>query len=105
KIEGIYPMPPSSRRTTHESPLKKGTLGGLAVVTGVVLAACGRRSSSSSSTSSSTQLRSGAAKGTVVVGSANFPENELLAEIYILALQGKGIKVTPKLNIGSRDVY
>ena len=97
-------MPPSARRTTHASPLKKGTLGGLAVVTGLVLAACGS-SSSGSSTSSSNPLASGAAKGTVVVGSANFPENELLAEIYILALQGKGIKVTPKLNIGSREVY
>jgi len=41
----------------------------------------------------------------VVVGSANFPESELLAEVYILALQAKGIKVTPKLNIGSREVY
>ncbi len=41
----------------------------------------------------------------MVVGSANFPENELLAEIYIQALQAKGIKVTPKLNIGSREVY
>ena len=41
----------------------------------------------------------------MVVGSANFPENELIAEIYILALQGKGIKVTPKLNIGAREVY
>jgi osmoprotectant transport system substrate-binding protein len=98
-------MPPSARRTTHASPLKKGTLGGLAVVTGLVLAACGSSSSGSSSTSSSNPLASGAAKGTVVVGSANFPENELLAEIYILALQGKGIKVTPKLNIGSREVY
>jgi osmoprotectant transport system substrate-binding protein len=41
----------------------------------------------------------------VVVGSANFPEDELLAEIYIQALQAKGIKVTPKLSIGAREVY
>jgi osmoprotectant transport system substrate-binding protein len=41
----------------------------------------------------------------VVVGSANFPEDELLAEVYVLALQGKGVKVTSKFNIGAREVY
>jgi osmoprotectant transport system substrate-binding protein len=41
----------------------------------------------------------------VVVGSANFPEDELLAEIYVLALQAKHVKVTPKFNIGAREVY
>jgi len=60
---------------------------------------------SSSATASSNPLSQGGSSGSVVVGSANFPENELLAEIYILALQGKGIKVTPKLNIGTREVY
>jgi osmoprotectant transport system substrate-binding protein len=39
------------------------------------------------------------------VGSANFPEDELLAQIYADALQGKGVKVTTKLNIGAREVY
>ncbi len=41
----------------------------------------------------------------MVVGSANFPENEVLAEVYALALQAKGVKVTTKLNIGAREVY
>jgi osmoprotectant transport system substrate-binding protein len=41
----------------------------------------------------------------VVVGSANFPEDELLAEIYVQALKAKGVKVTPKFNIGAREVY
>jgi osmoprotectant transport system substrate-binding protein len=40
-----------------------------------------------------------------VVGSANFPESELLAEVYVIALQNKGIKATAKLNIGSREAY
>jgi osmoprotectant transport system substrate-binding protein len=90
--------------------------GGIAALTAVALAAvtaCSSSSSSSaspggnaaSSSSSSNPLSQGGASGTVVVGSANFPESELLAEIYILALQAKGIKVTPKLNIGSREVY
>jgi len=47
----------------------------------------------------------GAASGkTVVVGSANFPENVLLASIYSQALQAKGVKVEEKFNIGSREV-
>jgi osmoprotectant transport system substrate-binding protein len=40
----------------------------------------------------------------VVVGSANFPENSLLAEIYAQALEGAGAKVERKFDIGSREV-
>jgi osmoprotectant transport system substrate-binding protein len=43
--------------------------------------------------------------GTLVVGSANFPENVLLAEIYAGALSAKGVKIEKKLNIGSRETY
>jgi osmoprotectant transport system substrate-binding protein len=43
--------------------------------------------------------------GSLVVGSANFPESQLLGEIYAQALEAKGIKVTRKFNIGSREVY
>jgi osmoprotectant transport system substrate-binding protein len=93
-----------------------GATAALTAVALAAVAACSSSSSSSSSSaasspaasatsSSSNPLSQGAAAGTVVVGSANFPENELLAEIYIQALQAKGIKVTPKLNIGSREVY
>ena len=41
--------------------------------------------------------------GTVVVGSNNFAESTLLADIYGEALKAKGIKVTYKHNIGSRE--
>ncbi|MGW0843949.1 ABC transporter substrate-binding protein [Streptomyces sp. NPDC002787] len=41
----------------------------------------------------------------IVVGSANFPENQLLAEIYAQALEDKGLKVTRKFDIGAREVY
>jgi len=41
----------------------------------------------------------------LTVGSANFPENVLLAEIYAQALEAKGAKVSRKLNIGAREVY
>ncbi|MDX8033468.1 ABC transporter substrate-binding protein [Lentzea sp. BCCO 10_0856] len=42
---------------------------------------------------------------TIVVGSGNFPESRLLAEIYAEALASKGIKVSKKLNIGNRELY
>lgn len=42
---------------------------------------------------------------TIVVGSANFPESTVLAEIYAQALAAKGIKVSKKLNIGNRELY
>jgi len=78
--------------------LRRSAVPGIAVTVGLALAAC----SSSTSTSPLTPATS---KGTVAVGSANFPESELLAEIYSLALQGKGVKVTEKFNIGAREVY
>jgi osmoprotectant transport system substrate-binding protein len=100
-----------SRLRMAGSRLRTPVFAGLAVFTGVALAACGSSSPSTSSSgspsssSSSNPLASAAPSGSVVVGSANFPENELLAEIYVLALQGKGVKVTPKFNIGAREVY
>ena len=72
---------------------------GLAAVAGLALSACG------SSGKSSNPLSGGATKGSVVVGSANFPEDELLAEIYAQDLQAHGIKVTTKFNIGAREIY
>lgn len=43
--------------------------------------------------------------GKIVVGSANFPENALIAEIYAGALNDSGVKAGTKLNIGQREVY
>ncbi|MEO3782058.1 ABC transporter substrate-binding protein [Actinocorallia sp. B10E7] len=42
---------------------------------------------------------------TIVVGSAAFPGNVLLAELYAGALEDKGLKVERKLGIGEREVY
>lgn len=42
---------------------------------------------------------------TITVGSAAFPENEIIAEIYAQALAAEGVKVKKKLNIGAREVY
>jgi osmoprotectant transport system substrate-binding protein len=84
------------RITLHN--LRAVVAAGAAVSLGLTLAACG-------SSKPSSPLSSGASKGSVVIGSANFPEDELLATIYAQALTAKGVKVTTKLNIGSREVY
>jgi osmoprotectant transport system substrate-binding protein len=94
----------------------KSGIVALAVVGIATVAACSSGSSSSSSpaatgassASSSTgsnPLGGGTSSGSVVVGSANFPEDEVLAEVYALALQKAGVKATTKLNIGAREVY
>jgi osmoprotectant transport system substrate-binding protein len=95
-------------------------IAALAVAGIAAVSACSSSSSSSSSaaaaapstsasaaasSSGANPLSGGAASGTVVIGSANFPENEVLAEVYALALQKAGVKVSTKLNIGSREVY
>jgi osmoprotectant transport system substrate-binding protein len=67
--------------------------------TTALLAGC-----SSSSDSKSDPLSDSKASGdTVVVGSNNFAESTLLADIYGEALKAKGVKVTYKPNIGSRE--
>ncbi len=98
--------------------IRTTTVNGMAALTAIALVAvtaCSSGSStasggstptaSASSSAGSNPLAPGSASGSVVVGSANFPESELLAEIYLIALQKKGIKATAKLNIGDREVY
>lgn len=46
-----------------------------------------------------------AAGANLKVGSANFQENVILANIYAKALQAQGATVTTQLNIGSRETY
>jgi osmoprotectant transport system substrate-binding protein len=76
--------------------LKRGYAAGLALAAGIALAACGSSASGNPLTPST---------GSVVVGSANFPEDELIAQIYATALAAKGVKVTDQFNIGAREVY
>lgn len=42
---------------------------------------------------------------TIAIGSANFPESALLAEMYAQVLEAEGITVERKFNIGARDLY
>ncbi len=70
----------------------------------VTVAACGSDDSSDPfATGSATSSAGGSSS--VTVGSADFPESVLLAEIYAGALEAKGVTVTKKLSIGSREAY
>ena len=72
-----------------------------ATTLGLSLAACG----SDDPTETSGAPDSGSSSDTITIGSAAFPENEIIAEIYAQALEAKGVKVEKKLNIGAREVY
>ena len=78
----------------------------------LALSACGSSDplASSSSSTASAAASSGAsgsesASGEIVIGSANFPESAVIANIYAEALKAKGVDVSTKLNIGSREIY
>ena len=82
----------------------KMTLGAVVAAAALALTACGG-SSNPASTSTSGGTKSTAPSGTIVVGSANFQESVILADVYAEALKAKGVKVSTKLNIGSREAY
>jgi osmoprotectant transport system substrate-binding protein len=106
--------------------MKRIYLAVLAVLGLFALAACGSSGSSGSTGAASTPAASTAggtsssaapasssaaatglptSPGSVTIGSAAFPENELLADIYGDAMAAKGVSVKKKLNIGERGVY
>ena len=84
--------------------LTRRGLGGLAAGVGIAMAlsACGGGDPLSSPT---TTAGSAAAGGSLVVGSADFPESQIIAEIYAGALTQAGVTASTKPNIGSREIY
>jgi len=85
------------RTTIRLRPLAAGAV--LAVL-GLALTACG-----ASNNALAPKPATGSTPGAITIGSANFPESALLADMYAGALKAKGINVSTKLNIGSREVY
>lgn len=82
-------------------------LAALAVTLGLAaaLAGCGGDPTRSSDAGQAAASPSSGDQATITVGSANFQENVLLAQIYAQALEAKGANVRTKLNIGSRETY
>ncbi|MUK03175.1 glycine/betaine ABC transporter substrate-binding protein [Vibrio cholerae] len=74
-----------------------GLAGGLAAM--LALTACGANSDPQGETESAGPA------GSIVVGSADFPESQIIAEIYAGALNAAGFEATTKPNIGSREIY
>lgn len=77
-----------------------GVAAGLAAM--LALTACGGSSNNPLGNASS---GSPSPSGTIVIGSANFTESQLLGEIYYQALTAKGVKASQKPNLGSRETY
>lgn len=75
----------------------KRTLALVVAATALVATACG----SAEDLSGADQQ---AASGEVVVGSADFTENKILAEVYAGALRATGATVTVKSGIGAREL-
>ncbi|MER2138269.1 MAG: ABC transporter substrate-binding protein, partial [Arthrobacter sp.] len=89
---------------TLTRPGTRKTLTGAAGLTAVLmLAACGANSDPQSAESTApTGVEDSA---TLVVGSADFPESQIIAEIYAGALNAKGIQASTQPGIGSREIY
>ncbi|MEJ7636285.1 ABC transporter substrate-binding protein [Aeromicrobium sp.] len=75
--------------------ISKLTAALAATALGLSLAACGGDPTEGEKASSDT----------IAIGSADFPENAIIAEIYAQALEAEGVKVKKKLNIGAREAY
>jgi osmoprotectant transport system substrate-binding protein len=71
----------------------------------MTVTACGSDESTDPFATGSASSSSAGGSSSVTVGSADFPESVLLAEIYAGALEAKGVTVTKKLSIGSREAY
>ncbi len=76
-----------------------------ALVAGLSLSACGGSDSEPAGASSGDGSSTSGVGDTITVGSANFPESALLAEIYTAALESEGLMVEQRLNLGAREIY
>src|SRR3954451_20509761 len=90
--------------------IKQSLVGVGLGIAGLLLAACGANSNPLNEATSPQPSPSGsgsaaAQSAPIVVGSANFTESSILAEIYSQALKAKGVESSTKLGIGSREVY
>ncbi|UWE10424.1 ABC transporter substrate-binding protein [Actinacidiphila bryophytorum] len=109
-------MTSHTQSSTHTGPrhLRAAAIVIAAATAAALLAGCSDSSDSSSSPSSSSDSSKGkpkdplaappAASDTVVVGSNNFAESVLLMDVYGEALKAKGIKVSYKPDIGTREI-
>ena len=78
---------------------RRGVAGAVVALMLLVTAACGDDSGDGTGSADTT-----AAKGSVTVGSFNFSESVLLANLYAKALEEAGYKTTVRANLGAREI-
>lgn len=83
-------------------PMTRRSMIGASLLAMSALAGCGGSSDPLSGDSSGSTGSSG---DTIIVGSADFAESQLIATIYSHALANAGVTVEEKLGIGAREVY
>lgn len=84
---------------------RRGLVAAALIATGLVALSGCASGDPLNSTNSNTAGEGSAGSDTITIGSAAFPENEILAEVYAQALEGKGVTVKRSFNIGQREVY
>jgi osmoprotectant transport system substrate-binding protein len=97
-----------SRRSTLRVWTRSGSAALALGALTLALAACGSSKSSSSSSSTTTAAAAasgpGAGKPAVTIGDKNFPEENILGQLYAQALSATGFKVSVKENVGSSEI-
>ncbi|KOU63048.1 ABC transporter substrate-binding protein [Streptomyces sp. MMG1533] len=83
---------------------RRTLLGGLFAAASVpALSACASGITSLDS-QGTTSGGGGSSKGGVIIGTANFTENQVLGYLYAAVLQGAGVKTTVRPNLGTREI-
>ncbi len=78
---------------------------GLAAVAAFALSACGSSDSLEGGSPSGGGGGNGGDSSTIVIGSQQYPSNEIIAEIYAQALESADFAVERNFSIGQRDAY
>lgn len=95
-------LDPRASRTPR--PTRRALLGGLLGAAALpTLAACGGVTSLDGG-SGGGGSGGGSSSGGLVVGTANFTENQILGYLYAEALRGAGVKASVRPNLGSREI-
>jgi osmoprotectant transport system substrate-binding protein len=112
KEQNMGPAAPRGRRRPSTQRLRFGAVALIALLTALVVAACGSSNSSSTSSSAGTSASStpasssqpGKGKPALTLGTKDFTEEFILGQLYKQALQHAGYTVKYKENIGATEV-
>lgn len=95
----------SAGYSRKQCPVMKKRLPFLAALTASAVVLVGCASSDPTGGADDTGADGAAAAETVVIGTANFPESEIIGQVWAAALEDEGFDVEVNSGIGSREVY